>query len=169
MSQSPSPEDNIYRTMVPSPNNGNNNEDDMDDVPVTSNNNNSHRPFLRQVSQIDAPLVKTGILGTSSNLVNSIVGAGIIGIPFAINEAGLVVGVLLLILVAMATDKTLRMIVELASFHPIVRHLGVHTFEDLMRIPFGNVGSHFILLSMFVLAYGAMVAYLLIVKDTVRC
>lgn len=77
-------------------------------------------------------------------------------------------GVLLLILVAMATDKTLRMIVELASFHPTLRHLGVHTFEDLMRIPFGNMGSHFILLSMFVLAYGAMVAYLLIVKDTVR-
>ena len=167
MIQGPSPEDNVYRTLSPSLNN---NDGDMDDVPVTSNNNSSsHRPFVRQVSQIDAPLVKTGILGTSSNLVNSIVGAGIIGIPFAINEAGLVVGIILLILVAMATDKTLRMIVELASFHPIVRHLGVHTFEDLMRIPFGNVGSHFILLSMFVLAYGAMVAYLLIVKDTVRC
>jgi len=138
----------------------------MEEVPVTTTNNG--RSYTRQVSQIDAPLVKTGILGTSSNLVNSIVGAGIIGIPFAINESGLVVGIVLLVLVAAATDKTLRMIVELASFHPTLKNLGVHTFEDLMRIPFGNLGSKFILLSMFVLAYGAMVAYLLIIKDSVR-
>ena len=36
-----------------------------------------------------------------------------------------------------------------------------------MSLPFGTWGSHFILANMFVLAYGAMVAYLLIVKDTV--
>ena len=166
MSQSLSPDDNVYRTMGPSHTTSNNNRNISND---RSNNNNNHHPVRRQVSQIDAPLVKTGILGTSSNLVNSIVGAGIIGIPFALGEAGLVVGVVLLILVSVATDKTLRMIVELASFHPTLRHLGVHTFEDLMRIPFGNWGSNFILFSMFVLAYGAMVAYLLIVKDTVRC
>ncbi len=32
--------------------------------------------------------------------------------------------------------------------------------------PFGTMGSNFILVNMFVLAYGAMVAYLLIIKDT---
>ena len=36
-----------------------------------------------------------------------------------------------------------------------------------MMLPFGIVGHHFILANMFVLAYGAMVAYLLIIKDTV--
>jgi sodium-coupled neutral amino acid transporter 11 len=36
-----------------------------------------------------------------------------------------------------------------------------------MMLPFGIVGHHFILVNMFVLAYGAMVAYLLIIKDTV--
>jgi sodium-coupled neutral amino acid transporter 11 len=64
-------------------------------------------------------------------------------------------------------DKSLRIIVELASFHPKLKHLGVLTFEDLMMLPFGIVGHHFILVNMFVLAYGAMVAYLLIIKDTV--
>lgn len=33
--------------------------------------------------------------------------------------------------------------------------------------PFGKYGSGFVLLNMFVMAYGAMVAYLLIIKDTV--
>jgi solute carrier family 38 (sodium-coupled neutral amino acid transporter), member 11 len=57
--------------------------------------------------------------------------------------------------------------VELASFHPQLKHRGVLTFEDLMSLPFGRMGSHFILANMLVMAYGAMVAYLLIVKDTV--
>jgi sodium-coupled neutral amino acid transporter 11 len=39
--------------------------------------------------------------------------------------------------------------------------------EDLMSIPFGSYGSYFVLINMFILAYGAMVAYLLIIKDTV--
>jgi sodium-coupled neutral amino acid transporter 11 len=55
----------------------------------------------------------------------------------------------------------------LASFHPKLKNLGVLTFEDLMFMPFGKLGSDFILLNMFVLGYGAMVAYLLVIKDTV--
>jgi sodium-coupled neutral amino acid transporter 11 len=55
----------------------------------------------------------------------------------------------------------------LASFHPKLKHLGVLTFEDLMFMPFGKLGSDFVLLNMFVLGYGAMVAYLLVIKDTV--
>ena len=45
--------------------------------------------------------------------------------------------------------------------------IGVKTYEDLMYIPFGWYGSLFVQVNMFVLAYGAMVAYLLIIKDTV--
>ena len=59
------------------------------------------------------------------------------------------------------------MIVELAGFHPKLKKLGVLTFEDLLMMPFGRWGYNFILANMFVLAYGAMVAYLLIIKDTV--
>lgn len=59
------------------------------------------------------------------------------------------------------------MIVELASFHPKLKKRGVVTYEDLMSYPFGKWGSYFVLFNMFILAYGAMVAYLLIIKDTV--
>lgn len=65
------------------------------------------------------------------------------------------------------TDKSLRMIVDMASFNPYLRKLDVHTYEDLASFVFGRAGSAFILFNMFVLAYGAMVAYLLIIKDTV--
>lgn len=58
------------------------------------------------------------------------------------------------------------MLVELATFHPRLNGHGVLTYEDLMMIPFGKMGHHFILGSMLITAYGAMVAYLLIIKDT---
>jgi sodium-coupled neutral amino acid transporter 11 len=90
-----------------------------------------------------------------------------IGIPYAISNSGLVVGVLLLILVSYLTDKSLRILIELANYHPKLKNLGVHTFEDLMSIPFGRHGTLFVLVNMFILAYGAMVAYLIIIKDTV--
>jgi sodium-coupled neutral amino acid transporter 11 len=113
------------------------------------------------------PQKKSGIFGASSNLVNSIVGAGIIGMPYAMKQSGLIAGSLLLLLVGWMTDKSLRIIVDLATFHPQLRRLHVHTYEDLASFPFGRLGSGFILANMFVLAYGAMVAYLLIIKDTV--
>jgi solute carrier family 38 (sodium-coupled neutral amino acid transporter), member 11 len=58
------------------------------------------------------------------------------------------------------------MLVELASFHPRLKGHGVLTFEDLMMLPFGALGHHYVLGAMLITAYGAMVAYLLIVKDT---
>ncbi|KAL3826949.1 hypothetical protein ACHAXA_000013 [Cyclostephanos tholiformis] len=118
-------------------------------------------------TKLSMPKKKSSILGASSNLVNSIVGAGIIGIPYALRMSGLWAGVLLLILVAALTDKSLRLLIEQASFHPRLSHLQVRTFEDLASYPFGKAGSAFVLFNMFIMAYGAMVAYLLIIKDTV--
>mmetsp|Transcript_247 Transcript_247/g.391 ORF Transcript_247/g.391 Transcript_247/m.391 type:complete len:680 (+) Transcript_247:108-2147(+) len=134
-------------------------EQEDDDEVSSSEDNDKDR--------LSKPNKQSGKLGASANLINSIVGAGIIGIPYALRQSGLVAGVILLILVSYLTDKSLRTIVGLASFHPTLRSRNVRTFEDLASYPFGNLGSSFILLNMFILAYGAMVAYLLIIKDTV--
>ena len=73
-----------------------------------------------------------------------------IGIPYAISNAGIIAGVLLLLLVSYMTDKSLRILIELANFHPKLNDLGVHTFEDLMSIPFGRLGTLFVLVNMYV-------------------
>jgi amino acid permease len=57
--------------------------------------------------QSSVPAKKSGIFGASSNLVNSIVGAGIIGIPYAFKQSGLIAGVILLILVSYLTGTFL--------------------------------------------------------------
>ena len=62
-------------------------------------------PPKKQISNLSLPKKKSDVAGACSNLVNSIVGAGIIGIPFALKESGLVAGVILLILVSYFTGK----------------------------------------------------------------
>jgi len=121
----------------------------------------------RTTTKLSLPKKKSSILGASSNLVNSIVGAGIIGIPYAMRMSGLWAGIFLLILVSALTDKSLRILIEQASFHPKLCNLPVYTFEELASYPFGKFGYRFILANMFIMAYGAMVAYLLIIKDTI--
>ncbi len=128
--------------------------------------NNHDSSSVRQATP-NMPKKQSSILGASSNLVNSIVGAGIIGIPYALRMSGLWAGTLLLLLVAIMTDKSLRLLIEQAYFHPKLRNLNVRTYEELASYPFGTLGSGFVLCGMFIMAYGAMVAYLLIIKDTI--
>ncbi len=160
-------------------NNKNNNSNDDDDDgdylhavmgrnKYAFNNDTTNASSSQQhQKKLSKPNKQAGIAGASANLINSIVGAGIIGIPYALRQSGLIAGIFLLILVAYLTDKSLRIIVELASFHPNLKNRDVRTFEDLAMYPFGMLGSNFILVNMFVMAYGAMVAYLLIIKDTI--
>jgi sodium-coupled neutral amino acid transporter 11 len=102
--------------------------------PATVSRNSHAPPPRRQISNITLPKKKSDVTGACSNLVNSIVGAGIIGIPFALSKSGLIAGILLLILVSYFTDKSLRMLVELASFSPRLKGHGVLTFEDMMSV-----------------------------------
>ena len=48
---------------------------------------------------------KSTATGAIINFVNSIIGAGIIGLPFALQEAGLIGGLLLIFIVGLATGE----------------------------------------------------------------
>ncbi len=108
----------------------------------------------------DLPEKKSSVLGTYANLVNTIVGAGIIGVPYAMNESGLVAGLALIIIVAFLTDKSLRMLIETG------KHANVQSYETLLEAAFGKPGFVFISCNMFIMSFGAMIAYLLVLKDT---
>jgi Transmembrane amino acid transporter protein len=58
---------------------------------------------------------KSGILGCSANLITAIVGSGIVGIPFAIKEAGFLAGLFLVILASIMTEKSLRLLIATAK------------------------------------------------------
>ena len=63
-------------------------------------------PPRRLDSMLSLPKKKSGIPGASFNLVNSIVGAGIIGMPYAFRQSGLITGIVLLALVGFLTGES---------------------------------------------------------------
>ena len=75
------------------------NEATMETVDMTT----SRQP----TSGLSKPQKKSGLGGASANLVNSIVGAGIIGIPYALKQSGLLAGLALLVLVSYLTGESI--------------------------------------------------------------
>jgi sodium-coupled neutral amino acid transporter 11 len=81
---------------------------------------------------------RSSYLGASFNFVNSIVGAGIIGIPYAVSECGFFTGIMMLTFVAYLVNRSVLMLIE----------CGIKARK-------------------YNFAYGAQVAYLVIVGDTI--
>ncbi len=88
--------DNAYYQMHQSPSTNDDGMDDTTHVVVDDR--------MMITTKLSLPKKQSSILGASSNLVNSIVGAGIIGIPYAMRMSGLWVGIFLLLLVSALTD-----------------------------------------------------------------
>ena len=101
------------------------------------------------------------VTGASFNFINSIVGAGVIGIPYAILKCGFVTGVLLLVLVAVVINKSVVMLIEIGIKHNKL------DFEELSLFLLGDRGFNVALMIMFMFAYGAQVAYMVVIGDTI--
>jgi hypothetical protein len=103
---------------------------------------------------------KSTIAGCTANIINAIVGAGIVGLPYAIRQTGFISGITLIIFCGLMTDKSLRLLVETA------KHAHVPSYETVAEAAFGRFGFLFVAINMFVMSYGAMLSYLMIVKDS---
>eukprot|EP00605_Chrysophyceae_sp_TOSAG23-4_P002638 GSChrysophyteH1.ASY1.ANO1.2914.1 assembled CDS len=105
--------------------------------------------------------------GTSSvpkaafNFINSIVGAGIIGMPYAFGECGILGGLLGCMGVAWLVSQSVQMLIECGLMAQIL------DYEDLAQHLLGKKGYYAALASMFLFAYGAQIAYLVIIGDTI--
>ncbi|XP_011695660.1 PREDICTED: putative sodium-coupled neutral amino acid transporter 11 isoform X2 [Wasmannia auropunctata] len=97
----------------------------------------------------------------SFNFINSIIGSGVIGIPYALHQAGFGLGIALLILVAALTDYSLILMVRSGHI------CGEMSYQGLMRASFGRTGFYILTALQFVYPFIAMVSYNVVVGDTV--
>lgn len=81
-------------------------------------------------------------------MANSILGAGIIGLPYAIRQAGFVTGITLLIVLAAVTDWTIRLVVLNAKLS------GRGSYIDVMYHCFGRAGAGAVSFFQFAFAFG---------------
>lgn len=104
---------------------------------------------------------KSGLKSAFMNMANSIIGAGIIGQPYALRQAGLLSGILLLVGLTIIVDWTICLIVINSKLS------GTSNFQGTVQHCFGRPGLIAISLAQWVFAFGGMVAFGVIVGDTI--
>jgi sodium-coupled neutral amino acid transporter 11 len=104
---------------------------------------------------------KSGMSSAFMNMANSIIGAGIIGQPYAMRQAGLVSGTLLLLGLTVLIDWTICLIVINSKLS------GTSNFQGTVEYCFGKPGLIAISIAQWVFAFGGMVAFGVIVGDTI--
>jgi sodium-coupled neutral amino acid transporter 11 len=77
---------------------------------------------------------RSGLRMAFMNMANSIIGAGIIGQPYAFRQAGLLTGVVLLVVLTVVVDWTIRLIVINSKLS------GANSFQSTMEYCFGRKG-----------------------------
>ncbi|KAK5073824.1 hypothetical protein LTR64_007036 [Lithohypha guttulata] len=125
----------------------------------------SESPFLSGSFQAEDHLPnarpKSGMRSAFMNMANSIIGAGIIGQPYAFRQAGLTMGVILLISLTVMVDWTIRLIVVNSKLS------GVDSFQATMQHCFGKPGLIAISIAQWAFAFGGMLAFCIIIGDTI--
>ena len=104
---------------------------------------------------------KSNIFMAFMNMANSILGAGVIGQPFAIKNCGLVGGIFAVILLSVLVDWTIRLIVV------NMKITGKTTYQDSVEFAMGRKGKLLILLSNGLFAFGGCVGFCIIIGDTI--
>ena len=103
---------------------------------------------------------KTSIGLAAVNFANGVVGAGIVGLPYAFNQMGLPLAVVSCVVVATCSQYTIRLLAEMGTAH------GLSNYLDLAQRGFGDAGYYFCSIFQAVFAFGAMITYLVIFADT---
>ena len=116
---------------------------------------------LDEADVLESARPKSSLRSAFMNMANSIIGAGIIGQPYAFRQAGLITGILLLIGLTITVDWTIRLIVINSKLS------GANSFQATMEHCFGKSGLIAISIAQWAFAFGGMVAFCIIIGDTI--
>ncbi|KAM6079045.1 putative sodium-coupled neutral amino acid transporter 11 isoform 2-T2 [Theristicus caerulescens] len=94
------------------------------------------------------------------NIINSIIGSGVIGLPYSMKEAGFPLGVLLLFVVAYITDYSIILLIKGGNLS------STNTYQELVRKTYGLVGYLILSTLQFLYPFIAMISYNIITGDT---
>ncbi|XP_012605491.1 putative sodium-coupled neutral amino acid transporter 11 isoform X2 [Microcebus murinus] len=94
------------------------------------------------------------------NVVNSIIGSGIIGLPYSMKQAGFPLGILLLFWVSYISDFSLVLLIKGGALS------GTDTYQSLVNKTFGFPGYLLLSVLQFLYPFIAMISYNIIAGDT---
>ncbi|NWX65065.1 AVT2 protein, partial [Promerops cafer] len=116
-----------------------------------------------QIALLSKPRNKGGYCDLASagfNIINSIIGSGVIGLPYSMKEAGFPLGLLLLVVVALITDYSIILLIKGGNLS------STKTYQDLVKKTYGLVGYGILSTLQFLYPFIAMISYNIITGDT---
>jgi amino acid permease len=93
-------------------------------------------------------------------LLSAILGAGILSLPYAVAKTGFILGPFLLIIGALVTRYTIKLLVSAAKLS------NTNSYEELAFYCYGRIGCIVLSLISCILIFGSLVAFLVIIGDT---
>ena len=109
------------------------------------------------------PALQQGsVWGTAFNMCSATLGAGALSLPYAIQHTGVVLGLLLLLGTALATQWSVELLVSAITV------TNVRSYEDLTVHLFGRKMGVFVEVNIIVFCFGTLVAYTVTVGDILR-
>ncbi|KAK9816581.1 hypothetical protein WJX72_002235 [[Myrmecia] bisecta] len=93
------------------------------------------------------------------NMVNAILGAGLLGFPFVYRSCGLLLATLMVLLCLVASQLSMRLLLLASQLS------GLKTYEDMARAAFGNSASQAVVTCVFLLNMGNLTSYVNILAD----
>ena len=108
---------------------------------------------------------QSSVSGAIVNLINAVLGAGIVSLPFAWAKAGFILGWIMFIWTAVFTCYTLELLIHLAD--PLCRRgeISIVSYEVLAGRILGTWGKVMVIISQFLFAFGIGVGYVVIIHD----
>ena len=93
------------------------------------------------------------------NFVNTVVGAGIVGLPFVFVQAGFGTALIELVVCCILAHISVKMLIDTGIEH------NVRSYEDLCELALGRAGKVVVSLALFAFDYGALLTYEIILGD----
>ncbi len=104
---------------------------------------------------------KSSRLGMAANMINSIIGAGILGLPYALNATGFGAGIILFVLCAAMSVLGYIYLVEAGIKRNILN------YDTLFKDLYGNLGLYHYSFILCLCTIGISTAYILLVGDSI--
>lgn len=119
------------------------------------------RSFETLVPHFESHLRFGSVTGAVINLISTVIGGGVLSLPFALRHTGLVPGLILLFATAVASDYSVYTLVSCS------RRSGAQSFEDVAGAAFGRYAKSFCTGLMIAVTFIPLVAYLILMRDLV--
>ena len=113
----------------------------------------------RSESDADEEFKGASFTGAVLNLATTIIGAGIMALPATMKILGLLPGIVMIVLMAFLTDKTLEILLRFSGIG------NASSYGALMQDSFGRPGRIVLQVAVLVSNIGVLIVYMIIIGD----